>query len=112
LDHIRGNEWKKYGETIIKLAQMAGNRGLIPGTAGIASKSEIKRRIIMISMFKNKSVLWSILAIILALVIGYVGLTNAKKVIDSKKNEQQIENQNQYDNSTDKNGENQSEIDI
>lgn len=84
LDHIRNNERKKYGETIIKLTALTRNFDLIPGTAGIAGKFEVRRRIVMISMFKKKPVIWTIVAIVIAIVIGYVGLTNARSIIPTK----------------------------
>ncbi|WP_234121683.1 M56 family metallopeptidase [Clostridium hydrogenum] len=76
LTHIIIDEHHNYGETLIKLAQIISKPKCIPGTTAIISKSEIKRRIIMISKFKKKTIIWSAVGIILAAVIACVVLTN------------------------------------
>lgn len=76
LTHILIDEHHNYGETLIKLAQIISKPKCVPGTTAIISKSEIKRRIIMISKFKKKTIIWSAIGIILAAVIACVVLTN------------------------------------
>lgn len=90
LTYISPEEYKHYGETLIKLVNIFSFSKWKPGTTAMANKSEIKRRIIMISKFKKKSFLASIIAIAVTLALGCAGLTNSKAasqkdVIESNK---------------------------
>ncbi len=52
-------------------------------TGIIEDKSQIKRRITMISMFKKSSYKWSVISVIILLILGCIMLTNARgKTID------------------------------
>lgn len=83
LTYLNPIEYQKYGETLIKLIKIAPKTHWSPGTAAIINKREIKRRIIMISKFRKKPLLWSIVAIFLTLAVGCTGLTNRKNYSQS-----------------------------
>lgn len=78
LNHIGPKAYVKYGETLIKLIKTHIKPSWTPGTTAIVNKSEIKRRIIMISKFKKKSLTWSVIAVAVTLVVGCSTLTNSK----------------------------------
>ena len=85
LRHLSPSEYVKYGETLIKLIKSFTKDQLIPGTTAIINKSEIKRRIIMISNFKRKSLLWSIIAITITIAISCGTLTNSSSKAPNSK---------------------------
>jgi len=85
LKHLSPSEYVKYGETLIKLIKSFTKDQLIPGTTAIINKSEIKRRIIMISNFKRKSLLWSIIAITITIAISCGTLTNSSSKAPNSK---------------------------
>ena len=69
---------KEYGHTIIRLLEMMLTPQWIPGTTRMLSqKSNIKRRIRMISKFKKESLPVTIITIIVFIAVGMVGCTNA-----------------------------------
>ncbi|WP_032121228.1 M56 family metallopeptidase [Clostridium amazonitimonense] len=78
LKYINPEEYKNYGETLIKLMSMLSLSNWTPGTTSMANKNEIKRRIIMISKFKKKPVLTSVLAVLITVAVGFTVLTNGK----------------------------------
>ena len=83
LSYLGDNERKEYGYTILNLIKMISKPQRIPGMTGMASgESQMKRRITMISMFRNESIQWTLTAVILFLVIGVVGLTDARQEKD------------------------------
>lgn len=78
LSHIRPEERSGYGYTIINLLKIVSRPRWIPGAAGIlADKSQVKRRITMISLFKKQPVGWAVVAVLLFVTVGLIGLTNA-----------------------------------
>lgn len=85
ISYVKGSEVKEYGYTIIKLLTKRSN---IPNshllfTANFSSdKLQIKRRIMMITKFRRKSILWSALGLVVVAAFMLVALTNAKA--DSK----------------------------
>ena len=83
LKYINPEEYKNYGETLIKLMSMLSLSNWTPGTTSMANKNEIKRRIIMISKFKKKPVLTSVLAVLITVAVGFTVLTNGKDKIPS-----------------------------
>jgi bla regulator protein BlaR1 len=90
LSKLKSEEHNQYGYTIIHLLKMISKPQWIPGTTGIVTgKSQIKRRITMISLFKKNSIRWSAIGIILLIALGFSMLTNAKKASI------QVENTNQ-----------------
>jgi bla regulator protein BlaR1 len=78
LSKLKEAQHKQYGQTLIKLVEVFSKQKWAPGTASIINKHEIKRRIIMISKFKKKSLLWTILAFALVTAIGCSVLTDSK----------------------------------
>jgi bla regulator protein BlaR1 len=77
LNYLNYNENIDYGNAIIRVLELGNKAGTLIGTTSmVINKSEIKRRIIMISKYKKvsmKSVLCGFLVVIAA---GSVGLTN------------------------------------
>lgn len=87
LSMLESDEYKRYGETIINLVSTISKLYWPPISTGMASnKSNIKRRIKMISMFNKKAYKCSIVAVALLLLVGCVSLT------DSKDNETEVTN--------------------
>ena len=77
LDH---EEQSEYGYTIIHLLKIASKQRWIPGAIGVLpGKSEMKRRITMISLFNKKYVKFSALGIVMLIILGCILLTNAKE---------------------------------
>ncbi|MDW8800462.1 M56 family metallopeptidase [Clostridium sp. A1-XYC3] len=79
LNSISFTERVSYGETIINLTKMFFNNRLAPGVTGMINKSELKRRIIMISKFSKKSIKRTVITILVTLILAGVGLTNANE---------------------------------
>lgn len=83
--YVSDSEVKEYGYTIIKLLT---ERSKIPNshllvTAHFSSdKLQLKRRIMMITKFRRKSLMWSALGLVVVAAFMLVALTNAKA--DSK----------------------------
>ena len=77
-----GRDSEQYGQTIVNLFKGFSEKSYVPGIAGILeNKAQLKRRIVMIAGFREDSYRFSILAVVLLLVLGIVGLTNAKERI-------------------------------
>ncbi|WP_175559998.1 M56 family metallopeptidase [Clostridium uliginosum] len=84
LSHIDPEKRIEYGHTIIHLLKLVSVYKFTPGTTAVVSKYdklEIKRRIIMISIFKKTSFKSVAIAVAIITAIGFTGLTNAKKVL-------------------------------
>lgn len=77
LSKIGSNEYSKYGMTLVKLVSIFSKSLWIPGSASMVNKTEIKGRIIMITKFKRKSLICSIIAVFIIFAVGCGGLTNA-----------------------------------
>lgn len=67
-----------YGRVIIKLLESCSLKNAYGAVGLLGLKSQIKRRITMISLFGKGSYKWSVLSIALILVLGAVLLTNAQ----------------------------------
>jgi len=79
LSHVKCGDYINYGKTIIKLLESYKKTPRVYGMSSIISdKSQIKRRITMISLFKKNSYKWSIIPIVTLTLLGGVMLTNAK----------------------------------
>jgi len=77
LSRLNETEHKKYGETIINLIDTISKPYWLSVTTGMSNnKSDIKRRIKMIALFKKNSWKWSIIAVIIILAVGVIGLTS------------------------------------
>lgn len=79
LKRINSDEYIKYGETLIKLTSMFSKSSWRPNSVAIVNKSEIKRRIIMISKYKKKSFMSTLIAVMMLFLVACSGLTNSKK---------------------------------
>ncbi|WDV45375.1 M56 family metallopeptidase [Clostridiaceae bacterium M8S5] len=78
LNYIETKDHKQYGFTIIKLIEIFSRSNYTPGTLGIVgNKSNIKRRIEMISIFNKNSWKWAITGIVVFAALGVVGLTSS-----------------------------------
>ena len=79
LSSIGADKSRTYGRTIISLLEQISVKKYFPVTVGILeSKKDLKRRLMMISRFKKKSVAWSIFAFILLISLGSLSLTEAQ----------------------------------
>ncbi|MFL0194139.1 M56 family metallopeptidase [Clostridium sp. WILCCON 0269] len=79
LSYTSNEEKKEYGLTIINLIEKLSKPNKLIGASSITnSKSEVKRRIIMIKLFSKKSYKISILAIGALIILGCATLTNAQ----------------------------------
>jgi hypothetical protein len=112
LRYLKPAEYKNYGKTIINLTQYISQSDIKPWTCGIVSKSEIKRRIIMISKFKKKNILRTLLGIIALVILCFIVLTNAntKKleaaIVNKPSNQDTLAKQNSTTSNTNTNNTN------
>jgi len=75
----------EYGQAIVRLLRRFSRARPLPAMAGILeNKSQLKRRITMITEFKKNSYKWSPQAVLLILVIGLVSLSFAVGGMDQK----------------------------
>ncbi|MEJ2704786.1 MAG: M56 family metallopeptidase [Sedimentisphaerales bacterium] len=80
LSRMQGEETQRYGRAIVSLLEHFSVPQSLPGLAGILeSKSQLKRRIAMITQFKNNSYRWSPLAIVLIIILACISLPEAKR---------------------------------
>jgi bla regulator protein BlaR1 len=87
LGYINECEYQSYGSTVIKLIKLFSESNFIPVTAGISkNKSSYKRRIIMISKFKKSKWTNTLLALVLIVFVGSIGLTGCKVTEDKGSN--------------------------
>jgi beta-lactamase regulating signal transducer with metallopeptidase domain/Tol biopolymer transport system component len=78
LTKTQGDSPKDYGRAIVSLMERLSFPPRLPGLAGILeNKSQLKRRIQMITKFKNNSYRWSPLAVILIIAIGCMSIPDA-----------------------------------
>ena len=79
LSRTQPGESKSYGRTIVSLLERFSQPRRVPGLAGIVEdKSQIKRRIIMIALFKRDSMLRSVVSLVLLAALACVVLTDAR----------------------------------
>lgn len=78
LSYIKGKERKDYGNTIINLVSLVSSFDVKPWETSMVSKSEIKRRIVMISKFKKRTLIGTLVGVVAASVVCVGVLTNAK----------------------------------
>jgi beta-lactamase regulating signal transducer with metallopeptidase domain len=73
------DESEKYGMTIVRLLEKFSRGRALPIIAAVSEdKSNLKKRIAMISEFRKEPYVWSALAVTLLVILGLVTLTNAK----------------------------------
>ncbi|MHC4425721.1 MAG: M56 family metallopeptidase [Planctomycetota bacterium] len=71
---------QEYGRAIVGLLRRFSRSRPLPAMAGILeSRSQLKRRITMISQFKKNSYQWSPLAVMLLIMLGCVSLPDAER---------------------------------
>jgi hypothetical protein len=71
-------EFEKYGLTIVGLLEKFSRARSLPIMAAVSEdKSNLKKRITMISHFKKEPYVWSVLAVTLIILLSFVTLTNA-----------------------------------
>ena len=71
-------ESEKYGLTIVRLLEKFSQARGLPIIAAVSEdKSNLKKRIAMISQFKKEPYVWSVLAVTLIIILSFVTLTNA-----------------------------------
>lgn len=79
LSHTDPARSHEYGRTIVNLLERFCRARRLPGTAGILeTRSQMKRRIKMITLFQKESYRWSAVAIALLAVLACVALTDAQ----------------------------------
>jgi bla regulator protein BlaR1 len=79
LTQMDSNESKEYGRTIITLLESFAEQKQIPGMASFSgNKTQLKRRISMINLFKQNSYHWSILGVAVIIALGGLFLTSGK----------------------------------
>ena len=76
LKSINKEKVKDYGETIIKLASLVKISKPVRLNLAAIDKKNLKRRIVMISKFKKKSIIITVISIIIIGAICFVCLTN------------------------------------
>lgn len=80
LSYIDYDDCKKYGHTIIQMLENITKPLKYIGIAGLwGSKSQLKRRIKMITLFNKNTYKLSILSITILILMGFVFLTNANQ---------------------------------
>lgn len=79
VSNIRSDEVNGYGLTLIKMLERYSQTSQFQTVANFsANKSQLKRRITMITLFKNNSYKWSVFGLVILLIITGLALTNAK----------------------------------
>ncbi|WP_129595882.1 M56 family metallopeptidase [Anaerophilus nitritogenes] len=87
LSSIGHEEWKNYGQTMITLLESTINSFQSVGVVGFSTqKTQLKRRIKMITLFKKNTYKISIISVILLSFVACTFLTNADDSIYEKKN--------------------------
>ena len=77
LSSLEPEKHKEYGHAIIRVLEMTLTPQWVPGTTRMLTrKSNIERRIRMISKFKKESLSISVITIIVFIAVGMVGCTN------------------------------------
>jgi beta-lactamase regulating signal transducer with metallopeptidase domain len=75
-----GHEPQRYGQTIVNLFKGFSRMPYIPGIVGILeNKTQLRRRIVAITEHREGSYRFSRLAALLLVVLGFLGLTNARE---------------------------------
>jgi len=77
----------EYGQAIVNLLRRFSRSRPLPAMAGIIeNRSQLKRRIAMITQFKKNSYHWSPLAIVLIIVLACISVPNTKRIRASETN--------------------------
>ncbi len=79
LKRLSPSEYHQYGRTILNLADMFSEPHTLACTSGlIQKKSSVKRRIGMITKYKKKTAIGTLMAFVMTVLIGCSTLTNAQ----------------------------------
>lgn len=80
LSHLGSNQVQEYGNTLIRLLESSYSKThRIAGLACLSgSKSQIKRRITMLKMFKQTSLKWTIFGLLIIILLAFATLASAK----------------------------------
>ena len=79
LNRIGAAQSQAYGQTIISLLETMTIKFRLPVTVSIIeTKKDLKRRLAMIVNFKQRPLIWSIVAIIVLIAVGGFALTDAR----------------------------------
>jgi len=85
LSHTQPGESQEYGRTIVNLLERFSQPRRMPGMAAILEdRSQLKRRITMIALFKRGSYRSSAFAVIVLAVVGSLALTDARSDTSEK----------------------------
>ena len=80
LSCTQGEGTQDYGQAIVSLLEHFSVPQPLPGLAGILeTKSQLKRRIAMITQFKNNSYRWSVLGIGVIVVFSAISMINPRR---------------------------------
>lgn len=85
LIRMNAKERSRYGQTLINLARYFSQTCSLPGTTGFVKKSQVKRRIIMISQFKKRSLTRTLNASLVALLLVGIGLQTGCSITEKQK---------------------------
>lgn len=78
LSYLEPAKWANYGYTLIQLLESYTRPVSVPGNVNLSgSKSQLKRRIMMIKQFELHSYRWSFVGLAAILIISGCSLTNA-----------------------------------
>lgn len=87
LSYLEPQEYKRYGETIIKLASISSEANNIIISTGMTDQgSSIKRRIKMIVRYKKNPGKGMIVAVLIFAALGLLSLTNANHTVKKEQN--------------------------
>lgn len=79
MEYMSKEEQLEYGYTILHMLKISSAQKRLLGTAGLLSdKSNIKRRIVMISQFNKKSFKFSAAGLVIISALSFILFTNAK----------------------------------
>ncbi len=74
------DESQEYGRTIVRLLERFSRSRALPVMAAVSEdKSNLRKRITMISQFRKEPYAWSAVAVTLIIVMGFVTLTDARQ---------------------------------
>lgn len=85
LSYVRAKERKDYGRAIVNLIQYVSLKDIKPWISGSANKSDMKKRIIMISKFKRNTSIKVISGVLVAMFVGAIAFTYTYAKADNKK---------------------------
>ncbi|MCL5040014.1 MAG: hypothetical protein M1299_09370 [Firmicutes bacterium] len=79
LARLQPERIREYGQTIISLLELTSQPPQLPGLVGISgSKSLNPRRITMVTLWKKRSLKWTVIGLLTAVIVSVVALTNAR----------------------------------